>query len=343
MNADGGTDRASVRGKRAVVLVALVVMAVFFGLSADVGEKGHYDHEVFLDTIEYERDGMGYYDAYRAAFEDRGVALSETRAVRQPFLFVVWRFIPSSLLWPAFILMVTITCVVLLTITEHPNAVLPVAAYLLLSGHIPTAVPVEQWLLVELWAVLPLAASIACWQRRRHAAAAAFAVVACSIRELLLAYVVTALVLAWRGDDPGARRAWSVATMAGVLLYGAHALAVRPYLSDVGEEAVLFGTAHPPRTVLEMAGWMLPGPPVIGFLILCVAAARLVLRRADVLPLLGILCLPAAGVVVSRPYWGFLFIPFALLLAGEQLSSWASRIGHRARTTSGPDRLPSSP
>lgn len=321
--------------KRRLVAVAVALFGLGYGLAVGPGPIWHYDHQVFRRTLELQRRGADYYDAYVRAFGDGGVELSQFRSVRQPGIFLLWQWLPTDLLWPLFVACVAVgVSWILLRLTDAPMAVLPVTAYLLFAGRVPSTHVVEQWLLVEMWAVIPLAVSVVAWHRGHHRTAAAAAAVAFLIREITAGFLLIGLVAAWRTGDRRARRAWLTATTGAVIGYGLHVVAALPHLSQTGNEAAIVGTARPPDTIVQMIGWMVPGPDVIAVAVFLLALVRLSTRPGPAItPLLGLFTIPAAGALVSRPYWGLVFIPFAILLAGEQVAAWAGALAAARRRT----------
>jgi hypothetical protein len=320
---DGGPNQHDDRDRRLrsfIVSIAVLLMCVGYASSVGPGDIAHFDHAAFEDTIRYQKAGEGYYQAFERAFADRGGTFSEIRGVRQPLTFLIWRLLPMDMLWPIYAVgVVGGVCWALQRVTRVELAVLPVAAYLLMSGRTPTERSAEQWLLVELWALLPLAISLWCWRSGKHWPAAAAATAAVLMRETTALYLLLATVLAWRSSDPALRRPWVVAALAAALGYAVHAYLALGLLTDEGSEAELIGSADAPRTMWEMAAWMIPGPDLIGVVVVVVAVVHLVRDRRDLLPLLGLFALVATGILVSRPYWGFLFVPFGILLFAERV------------------------
>lgn len=108
--------------------------------------------------------------------------------------------------------------------------------------------------------------------------------------------------------------------------YATHAAAAAARLPDRGQDATLTGTGNPPQSVWEMMAWMIPAPDWVGVAVIAVAIVHLVRSRPDLLPLLGLFAVAGAGLFVARPYWGFVFIPFGLLLCGEWLADTSAAI-----------------
>ena len=314
-NPSVGIDR---RRQLAIVWVVLLILCVGYALAVHGGAVSHFDHSQYLRTLEYQRDGMGYYDAYLRAFSDEGVVLSEVRAVRQPALFLLWGEIPERLLWPLFAIgVVGGTSVLLTMIARSPAAVLPVAAYLLLAGRIPPEPAVDQWMLVELWTLPLLAGSLVLWTRERDGASATLAAAAVLVRELAVCYLAVATITAWLRRGNRARAWWTSACAGALGGYAVHAAVVSPRLADKGNDATILGTGDAPRTVWEMVAWMVPGPAVVGIVVVGCGLLHLLLHRRDLAPLVGLFALAGTGIFVARPYWGFLFIPFGILLFGD--------------------------
>ena len=71
------------------------------------------------------RHGQGYYQAFRAAYVTIGVRLGGPRSFRTPYLFLLLREVPPSLLYPTFLAVVVGgTCFFLMRCTSRPLLVI---------------------------------------------------------------------------------------------------------------------------------------------------------------------------------------------------------------------------
>src|SRR5205823_1646595 len=99
---------------------------------------------------------------------------------RPPTAFLLWRWLPSSFLWPAYVLVVVIgTGLLLAAVTTVPVVVPLVAIYLLTLGRVSV-----EFLFVELWTVPLAAATFFAVERARWRWAAVLALLATAVREL---------------------------------------------------------------------------------------------------------------------------------------------------------------
>lgn len=299
----------------------MLLLCIAYAFVVGSGPIDHFDHALYADTIRYMKAGESYYDAHLRAFADQGIEPSELRSIRQPAVFLLWRLMPLSLLWPTYVLVVVAaTCFLMIRLTRSPVVVIAVAAYLLFAGRIPPEPVIEQWLLVELWTLPVLTASAVCWHRGRHGEASALAAVAVLMRETAIGFLAVGFVWAWWKRDVPARIRWSIGALGALVGYAVHASLALPRLAGEGQDAAILGTGDPPRTIWEMAAWMIPGPDAIGAAVMAVGVVHIVRHRMDLAPLLGLFALAGAGIFVARPYWGFLFTPFGILMFGEAVS-----------------------
>ena len=173
MAAPAPVEAAVVRARRIVVALSGLLSVAYLTLTA-AGPSGHTDHFNYLRTVQHMQDGQGYYPAMRQAFLDGGVTLGRARAFRLPTIFWLWRWIPEGLLYAAFLLVVVVgTTWLMVRLTNHPWAALPVALYLASAGRLANTDISELWLLVEFWSVPALAGGVLAWERGRDGLSAA--------------------------------------------------------------------------------------------------------------------------------------------------------------------------
>ena len=296
-------------------------MIAGYGLIVPKGGDGRVDHVTFLHTLSEMRRGAGYYPAYRASFRDYGIRLGGPRSFRFPGLFLLWRWIPPPALYAAFLIIVVGgTAAILLFLTRRPLLILPVVAYLLLAGRTPGGAHggVESWLLVEEWAAPLIAGCLLAWQRQRWWWAAGLAAAALLMREITLPLLAVGLVASIVVGHP--RKPWLAAGFVGFGLFGLHSYLASTYTLPNGNEAALFGTGHPPSSVLGMTSWEVPGGVAVGFIVWALAAGRARHLGLIAWPAAGLLAIPLSGLLVDRPYWGLVVIPLAILWAAEELT-----------------------
>jgi hypothetical protein len=316
---------ASLQAKRLMVAAAAIGVTAWWGSAVPQGESG-IDQRVYRQVIARMHQGQGYYQAFRDGFADVGIRVSEPRSFRTPTTFLLWRVLPQTFLYTAFLLLIVIaTSLLLLWLTEHPLLVLPVTLYLLDAGTTysrATKTFTDGYLLQELW-VLPFVVGwLLAWRQQRWVLASTLATAAVLVRELAILLLVGSLIQAWVERRP--RRPWVIglAVASGALVVHAALAAGTAYPS--GNEAPLFGSGRPPTSVLEIMDWPVPGPLFFG-LVMWVLAVVWLHRRGELLlvgPYLGIALL---GVFVRRPYWGLMLVPLTLFWTLELIVSLVER------------------
>ncbi len=309
--------------------MVVVVLILGYGVAVDGTNRGHYDHFLFLQTVSYMDHGASYYDAFEAAYQDLGVTIGRATAIRPPAPFLLWWALPAQLLYASFLVLVVFgSSVLALGLTRRPWIVLVLTAFLLLAGRPArgTGGVTEYWLLVELWCVPLVLGCLLAWRTRRDGIAAACALGATAFREIAVVLLIGGLLAAWRAGRP--IKPWVVATAAATTYYAIHFAIATTYARGSGNEAQLFGTADLPSSVLDMI-WTLALAFPVGVALLVLAVMRL-LRKGELILMGPLFALPLAGLVVDRPYWGFLFSPLMLLLASDELGDHV----HAARSTS---------
>lgn len=317
-----------------------LLLVLGYGLAVRSPGGRYIDHDRFGETLDRMRGGQGYYRAIRDSFLGLDIQLGAPRSFRQPLPFLLWRWIPTDLLYPAFLLVVvTSTCLLLMRRTEHPIAVLPVAGFLLLAGRNPAALtdPLDGWLLVEFWAIPLLAASSLAWRRGRWSVAAGAATAAALVRELLLPVLVVGLILAHRRGLP--RKPWFVGLAVAVGALACHLAIASRFGAAHGDEAPLRGTGDLPRTVVDMLLFNLAGSAVLGLVTWTGGLAHMARRPIE--PVSVLVLLPLLGVAVDRPYWALPVAPFVILAAGELVAEQVRR-RRSARTSNEASASPPS-
>ncbi|MCU1450517.1 MAG: hypothetical protein JWP02_2687 [Acidimicrobiales bacterium] len=295
---------------RRLAAAAVVVIGVAF-LFVPPQQPHVYDNDqlVYARTVAGMRRGESYYKAAAASYRSVGGAVETTRAFRPPTAFLLWRWIPTRLLWPSFVVAVAmVSGLLLLRVTSVPLVVPVVTIYLLTLGRAGV-----EYLFVELWAVPLVAAALLAVERRRWWAAAGLALVATAVRELAGVLLIGALAAAIVHRRPW--RPWVASIAAAGGLYALHVTLLQPYLVARGSEERLLGTGSL-GAMLDMAGFQLPAHQVVGALLWALAIVGLVRTRR--VALLGpYAMLPALGLLADRPYWRAMAEPFLMVWAGE--------------------------
>jgi len=337
---------ATLRDRRRLVLLAVVAIAISWFIAVPQGGRAEVDQRSFVGVIERMRHGTGYYEAFRDSFLDEGIRVSQGRGFRMPTTFLLWRMVPSDLLYPAFLTLVVVgTSWLLLRLTERPLLVLPVTLYLLQAGVTLNGwgePPTDAWLLQEMWALPLVCGSVLAWRREWWRTAALIAASAVLVREITLPLLLGGLLASHFGKGP--RWPW-LATLVGVggLVTLHWKLAAGAALA-MGNEAPLLGSGRPPESILEMMDWPIPGPLAIGAVLW--GAALVWVRRRGELAFLGpYFAIGLSGLVVRRPYWGVVFVPLTILFSLELVSSTVWPVPPAALVTTRPagKRAPSGP
>lgn len=178
----------------------------------------------------------------------------------------------------------------------------------------------------ELWTVPAVAGAFLAWRWKRDRTAVALALMAVLFRETTAGLLLGGLVAAYL--DGRQMRLWVAAIGLAALAIWAHAECVSPHLVPAGEgsEPRLLGTGGP-VSVLRIAGLGLPGGDVVGPL-LWGSTLALVLRRSHwAQPGLVFLMLPLVGLLIDRPAWGVLVVPFTLVLGWDAVARQLAHAG----------------
>jgi hypothetical protein len=294
---------------RRVTAAAIVVICAVFAFRAPA-DPVRYDNDRIVSRM---RSGEGYYDAAERTFEEVGGTIETARGYRPPTAYLLWRWLPHAALWPAYAMLVAASAgLVLLLLARNPWGPLLATVYLLALGS-----HAVEYLFTELWVVPLVAAAFVARRRGREALGAAMALTATAVRELAVTAIVGGVLAARR------RVPWLAALATAAVLYAIHARLVAPHLGDSGTEARLLGTGSV-RAVVDMMGFQLPVHSLTGPVVWLLAVVGT--WRARQLRLLGPhLLLPFIGLVVDRPYWGALVVPFTIVAAVDAVADVVTR------------------
>jgi hypothetical protein len=250
-------------------------------------------------------------------------------AFRFPLLFEALRWVPPSLLHATFYGFVVVgTSLLVLRLSSEPLAAVTVACYLLLAGQEPVhGGSIQMWMLVELWSVPFLAGAFLAHRARRWWLAAALVAVAVLIRELNAVVLVGGLLYAQRQRLP--RRPWLVATFGCAVAFAVHLQIAAEYVRPHGNDAKLLGTGSL-ASVASMLDYRPTMPVVAGLLLWALAWWRV--RQLGILALVApLLAVPLLGLLVYRPYWGFVVMPFVVMWSTEAVSEAIHALVARGR------------
>jgi hypothetical protein len=185
---------------------------------------------------------------------------------------------------------------------------------------------VDAWLLVELWAVPLILLPGVAWHGGRDGVAAALAFATVATRETSVLLPLGFLAAAWWLRRPV--RPWLLALGGGAAVLGLHWWAASSHLYAEGNSAALAGTGSA-VAVISMTSYLVL-PDWLGLAVWC--AGLVLLWRSELRPAVLIALTPLFGLVVNRPYWGFLAMPLCITALGG-LPPWP---GHAASRTPNP-------
>jgi hypothetical protein len=302
-------DLLTGRGATVATTVAAVLLAAGAAVVAPAEQtRRHYDHVAYEAAVGFVRDGRGLYQGSMDGLLEIGASVDQARAVRQPWLLGAWSVVPEGWLQPLFFGVVVLGSTLLaIRLVRYKPVALLVGTWAATAG---VFYGVDAWLLFELWAVPCVLGSAVAWVGRRDWLAAACCVAACAIREtavlLPLGYLASAIVVGrpWRP--------WAAGLATSAALLAVHWGVAAGYLDPDGASAPLLGTGS-----LEAVVWMtsfLVLPDLVGLALWC--AGLLLLWRSALRPTVALALMPLFGLVVNRPYWGFLAMPLCVVALG---------------------------
>jgi hypothetical protein len=302
--------------RRAAITTALV--GVVYAVVVPASTLGHTDHVAYLGTIARMKRGQGYYAAYRESYLfDVQTRLGRARAFRQPWIFLVWRWIPTAALFATFVGMLVVVAYVFARLSRWPLCGLAPALFLLAASR----TTITEWLLVELWCAPFVAGCALAWSRQKWWLAAGLAGGAVLLRETAIVVLVAGFVLALLKRRPPLP--WVVAGAVTAVAFAVHLRVAGGYTLVNGNDMVLAGTADPPRTVYEIMVWPFHHEHVVAVVLLAawlVALFEVWTRRRDLSPVAALLVMPALGLLFDRGYWGLLATPVVAWLAAERVT-----------------------
>ena len=286
------------------------------------------DHQAFLRTIDYQRQGASYYAAMQRAFHDIDVTIGHPRGYRIPTAFLIWRWIPPSWLWGVFLVgVVGSTAVLCQRLARTPWSPIVVTLFMLFAGRSAGGLGLDSWMLVELWLVPFAVGCVLAWRNGQDVLAAGLALTATMFREIAAVFLIGGLLAAVMGKR--AKWPWLVAAGIGAALYLFHFWLAGDWVEPPGNFAKLFGTGNPPASVFGMVTWTVTTSWIVGAFLWALGGWG-IWRSGERWLLLPALCLPLNGFLVDRPYWGIVLIPF-LLVYGIDEAAAAFSPGARRR------------
>jgi hypothetical protein len=300
------------RATLARLVVAAVVALCIVGAFSTPSIRNDRDPAAFRDTYLHMREGLGYYKAADLGLRDHSIGpVSSARGMRLPTVFLLWRVVGGlHAVWLLYLALVVVgTAVAAILLVRSPLLAALPALYLFRLGR-------DAYPLPELWAVPFVAWTMAATAANRPRLAAALATVATAIRELAFPMLLGGLIVSIRRR--GDWWAWVAGTAVVLAVFAIHSHLASPFLRTPGNEAPLLGSARFPSSFVDLIGFNLVGRAVIGPALFALAIWHVYERRWLVAfgPFLAI---GLVGLLVERPYWGSMTVPFTLLFGGQQV------------------------
>jgi hypothetical protein len=300
-----------------VTAISIVLICAFYLWLAPVkADAEMIDHGLFRITVQSMRDGSDYYSAYDEALDivygpTRAGVTETIRGFRLPTTFFAWHLLPNDqYVWWLFVGISGLAGIAASKFLTRPVLGVLVVVYLLSIGMlIEGGRWTAQFMTTELWAVPPLFGAVLMARRERWWLAAGLALLATLIRELAAPFLLVGTGLALLGRVP--RAPWFTAFGIAALAYAGHVALVIPHIDPNVVQNPIIDDVALPWTIIEMMGFALPagvviGPVLWGFAVWHVISQRWILDAS-------LLALPLVGVIIDRPYWGILVVPFAIV------------------------------
>lgn len=305
------------RARRRLVLVTSAVGALVAAACAPERQTlRHLDHVAFLEAHRALRAGAGLHDAFIAGMQHIGVSIDQARAFRQPWVFLLWQALPEDALrWAFFVVVAFGAAVAASRVARRPEAGIAVGGWAAVAGVYGG---VDAWMLYELWAVPLVLGTCWAWLSGRDRTAAALALGAVLLRETAVLLPLGFLVGAWALRRP--LRPWLASLGAAALALALHWWLAASYLDPDGRSAALLGTGGL-GAVAGMTSFLV-WPVPVGVAVW--AVGTVLLWRSALRPAVALAALPLTGLVVDRPYWGFLVVPLCITALGG-LGPWPGR------------------
>lgn len=304
------------RRRRLAVAGVAGVLAIIAAAAAPERQRlRHYDHVAFVEAVRRVRGGDGVYQAFIAGMEHIGAYVDEVRAVRQPWILALWGLLPESALrWSFFLIVAFGGAVVASRFTRRPEIGLAVGAWVAIAGVYGG---VDAWLIFELWTVPLVLGCCLAWLRERDWIAAVFALGAVLLRETAVLLPLGFLAgAAWQRRSI---KPWLGALAVAAVVLALHWYWAEPYLDPEGRSATLAGTGGfravaAMTSILGFSTTLSSLSDVVGLAVWMIGLV--LLWRSALRPALPLALIPLLGLVVNRPYWGFLAMPLCLTALG---------------------------
>lgn len=294
----------------------VLICALYLWLAPVKADAEMIDHALFRITVQSMREGSDYYSAYDAALDivygpTRAGVTETIRGFRMPTTFFVWHLFPNDqYVWWLFVGLSGLAGIAASKFLTRPVLGVLVVVYLLSIGMLVAGGRwTAQFMTTELWAVPPLFGAVLMARRDRWWLAAGLALLATLIRELAAPFLLVGVGLALLGRVP--RAPWFTAFGLAVLAYAGHVALVIPHIDPNVVQNPIIDDVTLPRTIIEMMGFALPVGAVIGPVLWIVAVWHVISQRWILEA--SLLALPLVGVIIDRPYWGILVVPFTIV------------------------------
>ncbi len=294
----------------------ILICAFYLWLAPVKADAEMIDHGLFRITVQSMREGGDYYASYDAALDivygpTRAGVTETIRGFRLPTTFFAWHLLPNDqYVWWLFVGLAGLAGIAASRFLTRPVLGVLVVVYLLSIGMLVEGGRwTAQFMTTELWAVPPLFGAVLMARRERWWLAAGLALVAVLIRELAAPFLLVGVGLALLGRVPKAP--WFTAFGLAALAYAGHVALVIPHIDPNAVQNPIIDNVDLPRTIVEMMGFGLPAGAVIGSVLWIFAVWHTIGHRWFLEA--SLLALPLVGVIIDRPYWGILVVPFAIV------------------------------
>lgn len=318
--AAGRFDRREMEVVTAISIVLLC--AVYLWLAPLEADAEMIDHGLFRITVQSMRDGADYYSSFDAALDvvygpTRAGVTETVRGFRLPTTFFLWHLLPNDqYVWWLFVGLSGLAGIAASRFLTRPILGVLVVVYLLSIGMLVDGGRwTAQFMTTELWAVPPLMGAVLMARRERWWLAAGLALLATLVRELAAPFLVVGLGVALLGRAP--RAPWLTAVGLALVAYARHVVLATRFIDPNVVQNPIVDDVNLPWTIIEMMGFALPAGVVIGPALWMLAVWHTIGKRHMLEA--SLLALPLVGVIIDRPYWGILVVPFAVVWGLERL------------------------
>jgi hypothetical protein len=235
------------------------VQATTFDSAAGRGE----DPALYAAIVHEMRAGASYYDVMGMELRARGYAVDSPFNHRLPTLAVLMATLPSDGYARGLLMIIGCATLVLWLLALRPQAgaLATFVALVMLAGLVMWTAVGRAFLVHETWAGVAIALSMALFAMGRGVAGMLVALLALSLRELALPYLLISLVFAFRGGKRTELYLGLVGLLGFLVGYGAHLARLHTGIGFQSAQPWLVGGGLGfLLKTLRMNLWLLAGP-----------------------------------------------------------------------------------